>query len=316
MASMPVSLYDHAVVPEGEAMPASAHARFWDRYRAHLLVEQRAPATIRHYHRTLALFWDFCGKQPSRCGPRDLRRFLDRRTTAVSAHGAVLADATRRSYAAVILAAYHWAYAAKLHRRDPMAGVRVPTVYPATRDPLDLGQVIALVAYSYAEPRTHLAVWVAFGCGVRVAELAGLRIEDCHLGARPHLRVHGKGRRERVVPLHPEVAGVLRLALVGRPQTGPVLESKTMPGRPISPHTVSEDLRVALRACGIRATPHQLRHTFAVELLAADAGRNIRAVSRLLGHASTETTERFYTCTYDADAWAAVQLLPDPRRPG
>ena len=316
MASIAPPSGDHDAGPGGAAMPASQRARFLDRYRAHLLDTGRSPATWTHYRRTLVLFWDFSGKQPSRCTPRDLRRFLDRRTDARSARGVVLADSTRRSYAAAVLAAYHWAYAAKVHRRDPMAGVRVPAVHAAARDPLDLGQVIDLVAYSYAEPRTHLAVWLGYAVGLRVGEMASLRVEDCHLGGRAHVRVHGKGRRERVVPCHPEVAGVLRMALAGRAQTGPVLESKTVPGRGVSAHTVSEDIRVALRACRIRATPHQLRHTFAVELLAADGGRNIRAVSHLLGHSSVETTERFYTGSYDADAWAAVKLLPDPRHPG
>jgi len=158
-------------------------------------------------------------------------------------------------------------------------------------------------------------VWLAYGAGLRAGELAGLRTEDVTLGGRPHLRVLGKGRRERLVPLAPQVAVVLAGWLHGRPQAGPLVCSQRDPNRPLQPRTVSALLGDVLKAAGVKASAHQLRHTFATELLAAGGGTNLDAVGRLLGHTDPKTTRR-YTGAYDADAWAAVKLLPDPRRPG
>jgi len=192
-----------------------------------------------------------------------------------------------------------------------MAAVQVPPPRLGPPRALALGDVAQVLDEVAGDRRAELLVWLAYGCGLRAAEIAALRIEDCHLGARPHLRVRGKGRKQRLVPLHPRVAAVLLAALAGRPSVGPVVESHRDQGRGLSAKTVSHLLGEALRTAGVAATGQQLRHTFATELLAAGEGTNIRAVSRLLGHSQLEVTER-YVGAYDADAWAAVHLLPDP----
>jgi integrase/recombinase XerD len=111
--------------------------------------------------------------------------------------------------------------------------------------------------------------------------------------------------------LHPRLVDLLAAALAGRPQTGPLIESDVTPGAHISPDRARRLLGRALRDAGVEATGHQLRHTFATEILAAGRGQNLRAVSRMLGHSSIATTER-YTSGYDADAIEAVRWLPDP----
>ena len=92
-----------------------------------------------------------------------------------------------------------------------------------------------------------------------------------------------------------------------------MVESHRDQGRGLSAKTVSHLLGEALRAAGVAATGHQLRHTFATELLAVGEGTNIRAVSRLLGHSQLEVTER-YVGAYDADAWARSTCCPTPGR--
>jgi integrase len=157
-------------------------------------------------------------------------------------------------------------------------------------------------------------VWLAFGCGLQVGEIAGASIQDLQLRGRPFLRVvAGKGGRSRTVRLPEVVAEVLAAHLARRPAAGPLVESRHRPGEPVTAGTVSRWLSDAMRGAGLGDSGHALRHTFATELVAAGKGRNLYAVSKLLGHASTRTTERVYTAGYAGELDEAVALLPDPR---
>jgi site-specific recombinase XerD len=297
----------------GAVVPADQRARLWAAYYQHLRDADRSQRTLAEYRRALYAFWDHAGKQPGRVTPADLRRFLARPTVpGGNARGAYLADSTKAREAASVRAFYRWATATRLVKRDPFAGMVLPKARPGPPRALEVAQVGRLLSYAAPFPRLWLAVWLAFGAGLRVGELAALRIEDCALGPRPHLRVVGKGRRERVVPLAAVVAEVLRLALVGRPSVGPVLAQHAHPDRPCSPKTLGHELSQALKAVGIAESSHVLRHTFATELLAQGHGTNLRAVQHLLGHRDIKTTER-YVQSFDQDAWDAVEGLPDPR---
>jgi len=295
--------------------PAQQRAELLERYRHHLVVERyRSPATWRHYRRALTAFWDFCGKPWQRCSATDLHRFLTRRAhPGGNSRGPRLADSSRHTYAGYVRACYRWAAAERLLKRDPMAGVALPPRRLGPPRALQLHQVAAVLEHAATDPRLHVMVWLAYGCGLRVGGIATLQVQDIVLTGRPHLRVQGKGGRQRLVPLHPRVAGVLVAFLDGRPQTGPLVCSAVRPGQPLKPRTVSKLLSAALKAAKVRASAHQLRHTFATELLAAGKGQNLRAVSYLLGHASIASTER-YVLAYNADAWAAIEGLPDPAR--
>jgi integrase/recombinase XerD len=296
-------------------VPADPRARLWAAYREHLLDADRAPRTLEEYHRCLWAFWDHCGKQPSRVTARDLRRFLARPAVpGGNSRGPYLADSTKAREAASVRAFYRWAYATRHVGRDPFAGMVMPRVHPGPPRALDLAAVDRLLEAAAPTPRVWLEVWLGYGAGLRVAEMASLRIEHVVLGHHPHLDVTGKGGRLRVVPLASIVADVLRLALAGRPALGPVLAQHAHPDWGISRKTVGHELNAALKKARITESAHALRHTFATEILAAGHGANLRAVQQLLGHADPKTTQR-YVSAYDQDAYDAAGLLPDPRRP-
>jgi site-specific recombinase XerD len=286
------------------------------RWRTAVVVEDGHPATTwREYRRTLVAFWDHAGKPPGRVGLDDLERFCGRVIEPPARRaGRRLSDQTRHNYTSHVKAFYAWAVREGLLARDPFARVRVPRVRQGPPRSLDLAVVERLLAFTVPRPRLHLAVWLAYGAGLRCMEIASLRIEDCQGGEHPTLRVAGKGGKVRVVPLHPRVAGVLAAALCYRPATGPVIASATDDRAHLGAKYVSALLCDALRALELPYTPHQLRHTFATEVLAAGQGTNLRAVQRLLGHASLRTTE-VYTSAYDVDAQQAVKGLPDPTAP-
>ncbi len=287
-----------------------------ERYRQDVLeVRYRSLSTWRIYRRVLTAFWDHADRPPARCTPRDLNRFLSRRATPTgNARGPRLADSTRSSYGASILSFYRRAYAAGWLRSNPLRDVALPVLALGPPRALALEDVARLLRHVRVDRRLLLLVWLAYGCGLRAMEIAGLRREHVQLSGRPHLTVTGKGGRTRVVPLNEHVAVQLGAELDGRAGVGPVIGSRRTPGQALSPQTISRLLGKALRGAGVQATGHQLRHTFATELLAAGRGKNLRAVQRLLGHSTATTTER-YVSAYDQDAWDTIALLPDPRMP-
>jgi integrase len=288
----------------------------WERYRAYLVERGCRPRTISAYRFALYDFDAFLGDKPWRkATPRDLHRFLDRRPRSGRATGGRLAANTRLHNACIVVAFYRWARAAGLIGRDPMAAVALPKGgAPAVRA-LDLGDVRALLTWVGGDERLEVCTWLAFGCGLRVGEIAALRIEHVQLRGRPLLRVvDGKGGRDRIVPLPDPVRDVLAAYLARRPAAGPLVDSRRRPGDPVKAGAVSRWLSGAMRGAGLSDSGHALRHTFATLLLAADRGRNLYTVSKLLGHASTRTTERVYVAGYAGELDATVALLPDPRK--
>jgi integrase/recombinase XerD len=293
-------------------VPADPHAALWTAYHAHLTDAGRADRTLGEYRRTLYAFWDFCGgKHPGRVTEADLRRWLARPG---------LAAATRATYAHEVAAAYAWFAATRLVKRNPFAGMALPRHHVGPPRDLPLDAIAAILAYAVSQPRVWLEVWLGYGAGLRVAEMASLRVEDCRLGTGAQLRVHGKGSRWRLVSLHPEVARVLALSLAGRARQGPVLHRHDRPHQGLSRKTVGHELNGAIHAA-LRdpwpelasATAHQLRHSFATALAAEGVAE--RAIGLLLGHTDPKTTRR-YTAGFSRDAHEAAGRLPIPGRPG
>jgi len=291
----------------------------WAWYYEQLIDRQCSPRTIGTYRRPLWAFWTHLEpKSWQRPTGRDLQRFLERPARGRARSGR-LADATRANESNAVLLFYRRATAEGMLDRNPLRGVRrsaQPTPIPRA---VDLEQVRGMLAAADAtDDRMTLMLWLGYGLGLRCGEIARARVEDVRLHGRASILVHGKGGKDRVVAAGPLVKEVLAGHLGRRARTGPLVEARDHDGEPngrhLLPGSVSSIMGRWMRAAGFQISAHQLRHTFATELLAADQGRNLRAVSRLLGHASTKVTEQVYTLAYDADGYAAVALLPDPRR--
>jgi integrase/recombinase XerC len=133
-----------------------------------------------------------------------------------------------------------------------------------------------------------------YSCGLRVSELCGLRAED--IDAREQLvRVRGKGKKERVVPIgEPALRAIENywLMLPNRPAGGEaVFQGETSRRAALQPQMVQTRLKKYLVQAGLdpHLTPHKLRHSYATHLL--DAGADLRSVQELLGHAHLVTTQ-------------------------
>ncbi len=143
--------------------------------------------------------------------------------------------------------------------------------------------------------RAILELMYATGC--RVSELSGLRLADVHLEQR-HCVCHGKGDKERLVPLGRRavlaINGYLakergKLAVRHEPALDWLFLSSR--GRRLSRERIWELVKVHAKSIGVadRVSPHTLRHSFATHLLAG--GADLRLVQELLGHASIATTQ-------------------------
>ncbi|MDD4212882.1 MAG: site-specific tyrosine recombinase XerD [Bacilli bacterium] len=152
----------------------------------------------------------------------------------------------------------------------------------------------SLTADTPLELRNRAMIEMAYACGLRVSELVGLKIADCHL-ERGFVKVLGKGSKERIVPIS-EVAGLALEDYLkkGRPflqrvnQTALFLNKS---GNAISRKSFFLILKEKARLAGIykNVHPHSLRHSFASHLL--ERGMDLRLIQELLGHEDIATTE-------------------------
>lgn len=132
-----------------------------------------------------------------------------------------------------------------------------------------------------------------YSCGLRVSELCGLRAADIDWAERL-VRVRGKGRKERLVPIGEPALAAIRTYWQTLPNlpTGqaPVFLSQSRTG-PITPRDLQRRLKRYLVVAGLDPdiTPHKLRHSYATHML--DAGADLRSVQELLGHATLSSTQ-------------------------
>jgi integrase/recombinase XerC len=145
-----------------------------------------------------------------------------------------------------------------------------------------------------------------YSCGIRVSELVGLADGDIDftLGI---LKVFGKGRKERIVPIGEKALAAIREYL---PQRDGILAGSLSVGAKapifinhrggrLTSRSVARILQKHLQKCGLlrKISPHALRHSFATHLL--DAGADLRAIQEMLGHVSLSTTQRYTHVSVD-----------------
>ena len=151
----------------------------------------------------------------------------------------------------------------------------------------------------WAGIRDRAMLHLTFAAGLRVSELVSLRLEDLTLHPQASILVHGKGRRERCLPLWKQTATALRAWLAVR-EAGPAPElffnARREPmTRAGFEYILEKHVRRAIQSCPSLATkrtsPHVLRHSCALNVL--EATKDLRKVSLWLGHANMQTTEMY-----------------------
>jgi integrase/recombinase XerD len=183
--------------------------------------------------------------------------------------------------------------------RNIAAAMNAPRLWrllPAILAPTEVGRLVESAAGErvYAI-RDRAILELFYGCGLRVSEVAALRVSDVQFESAL-VRCTGKGNKQRVVPLGARAAASLRryLAQVRPRWAGPPAAEElflTQQGQGFTRQGLYRVIVGYAREAGLggRVTPHTLRHCFASHLLAN--GAQLRAIQEMLGHASIATTQ-------------------------
>ena len=182
---------------------------------------------------------------------------------------------------------------------DLVATPRQPSRLPRVLKASEMARLLESVpAGTPLELRDRALFELAYACGLRAEELVSLGLDDVDWDGE-QLRVEGKGRKTRYVPVGELAMAALRdyrsprarewRAHAAQEAGGPLFLSKS--GRRLSTSDVRRRLRKWTGRAGVAggASPHTLRHSFATHLL--DGGADLRSIQELLGHASVSTTQ-------------------------
>jgi tyrosine recombinase XerC len=290
-------------------VPVREHLR---PYLEHLTAEKNYSAhTAAAYAVDLAQFYEFLVRhfagedvQLARIDHLTIRLFL----------GDLLEHGKSKKSAARKLAAVRsfFKYLVKLKKisYNPGAHVmmsRLPKRLPSFMDEASVGRLMEAPDGATAVGiRDRAMLELLYGTGIRLSELVGLRIADVDF-YNSTLKVLGKGRKHRIVPLGRKAADALKKYLArrdelagasrtGGPEAGIFVSVR---GLPMSSRTVYRVVHSWIGAVSEieKRSPHVLRHTFATHLL--NRGADLRAVKELLGHESLSTTQLYTHVTVD-----------------
>lgn len=159
-----------------------------------------------------------------------------------------------------------------------------------------------------------------YNTGARVSELIGIRVRDLELDVTPSVRLHGKGRKQRTVPLWKDTCAALRrwIEFTGLVDENPLLPNRW--GKPMTRSNVADRITQAVRKArprcpslaGRTISPHTLRHTTAMHLL--QAGVDLTVIALWLGHESPVTTHGYVEADLAMKEHALAAIAPPNTR--
>jgi len=268
--------------------------RQMDRFLSCLALANASPHTLRNYGSDLKQFLDYFSP-PGQPAPApdsfdhvQIREFL----------GALYSrNNAKRSVArklAAVRAFFRFLAKEGIIGANPARLVATPKLPKTLPSVLTAEQANNLVDAAGREgiARDRVIFELLYGCGLRVAELVGVDVQDFDWGAR-WLRVRGKGRKERQVPYGAKAAEALERYLQARAgYDSPALLLNRRGGR-LTTRSVARIVKrfAVLFSADPSLHPHSLRHAYATHLLSD--GADLRAIQELLGHASLSTTQKY-----------------------
>ncbi|MEA1970648.1 MAG: site-specific tyrosine recombinase/integron integrase, partial [Thermodesulfobacteriota bacterium] len=189
-------------------------------------------------------------------------------------------------------------------RYNPAQMVQAPKADKYLPCFLSIDEVFSLIGVKFESDvsglRDRAIVEFLYSAGVRVGELTGLNVADVDF-SNSLIKVRGKGRKERIVPVGGPALSALREYISSRPGGGrnkdgsytgsPLFLNRS--GSRLTSRSVRRiiDKYITLSGIGRKISPHALRHTFATHLM--DAGADLRVIQELLGHESLSTTQKY-----------------------
>jgi site-specific recombinase XerD len=302
---------------------------------ADYLSQQRAmsPRTVAAYRDAFVLFLNFAQarlhKQPTairldEITPTLILAFLDHleqergnavrsRNARLAALRAFLKFAARRDVTAL--------HVVEQALGVPMKRFERPMVGFLSRD--EMLAIIDKPDASWTSQRDHLLLKMLYNTGARVSEIIGVRVTDLVLDGAACVHLHGKGRKQRMVPLWQSTAKAIRAWLRRNPDLGST--SALLPsrdGKPMSRSNVTQRLDLAVKAASNahprlathHVSPHIIRHTTAMHPL--QSGVDVNVIALLLGHENPTTTHQYIEADLAMKQRALAKLQePDTAAP-
>jgi site-specific recombinase XerD len=186
-------------------------------------------------------------------------------------------------------------------------GLREPRRLPRPVPHDDLNKFFAAID----DTRDRAMFTLMLRCGLRISEVAQLRLVDLYLDEdRPRIVAHGKGSKERSVYLSPQAERTLRAYLRERPHVVSTFVFLSYQEDRLSTTAIHKRLMVYRAQAEVKITAHRLRHTFANDLVSVEVP--VTTIQKLLGHAWLETTQTYVAANdhqVQADYYAASQKL-------
>ena len=274
-------------------------------YLAHLSVERSlSPNTVSAYRRDLAKYAEHLAR-------RDVGAVSDVTSEDVASFAETLEGMATTSVARAMTSVrsfHRFVFEEGMTDVDPASDVRPPKIPSRLPHALTVEEVSRLIESTGNDDvvalRDRALLEVLYGTGARISEAVNLAIDDVDIEGRT-IRLFGKGRKERILPLGTFAMEAVDAYVVrSRPSLAkhgpgtPVLFLNTR-GRPLSRQSAWGVIQEAAERAHItcHVSPHSLRHSFATHLL--QGGADVRVVQEMLGHSSVTTTQIYTMVTRD-----------------
>jgi integrase/recombinase XerC len=262
-----------------------------------LELERNASAhTLKNYSKDLDQFERFASQAPGALGkvPWKVDRFGVRRYLMFLQDKKYSRSTVQRKLSA-LRSFFKYLVREERITDNPMSGIHGPKQQRHLPDFLDEQEMQRLLEAPNRRTKVGLRdraiLEMLYSTGIRIGELAGMKLADIDSLAEV-LKVRGKGKKERLVPIGSIALKALDSYIKVRRGSGrSVFLNKA--GKSLSVRGVQRLMEKYRNQCGIQKdiTPHAMRHSFATHLL--DRGANLRAVQELLGHKNLSTTQRY-----------------------
>ena len=265
--------------------------------------KQYSDHTIDAYARDLSFFFAFLEKHLGQTPQTDSLKEID-----IHTFRAFLSKQSARNLSKTSLARqistiknfFNWLNRKNIIKNSAISAISSPKKDKILPKSIDVDQTLNLldVANSFAkeewqELRDDAILTIIYGCGLRISEALALNVGD--INHNDFLKIHGKGGKDRFVPILPVIKDKIDAYLKACPYNQKIGDPIFLGarGERISPRIVQRTLEKIRLSLGLpdNLTPHALRHSFATHLLAE--GTDLRSIQELLGHSSLSTTQRY-----------------------
>ncbi len=300
-------------------MPDEELSKIIERWLEWLKTQRNCSScTINSYLSDLNIFLKYLGDEKT--GIKDLeamdiRDFREFFSTRAKLH---IGKATIAREEAAIRNFFKWMDENNIIRNTAIFQIstpKLPKILPRSLDVDTTFDVIEEAAKTGSEPwigaRDMAIFTLLYGCGLRISEALNLNVED--INASEFIKIHGKGNKDRYVPILPIVVERIEQYKACCPyhleKNGALFLGAK--GERLSPRIIQRKLQKIRMELNLpeSVTPHVLRHSFATHLLAE--GSDLRSIQELLGHASLSSTQRYTDVNLEKIVKEYQKAFPD-----